>query len=250
MARVKATSPFAEAKDNNNEDDQSEQTAVATATEDTALATPTPSHSLDVNESDLRLPTMKLVAKVGPLSEQFRPGEIVVDGDLVISDGKEPIEFTVLAARKKYIEYTVYGSDQMPRTLYSIEDVQDEGGTTEWTDGPNGRVRPSWDPALEMTILLKNPLKEPSSHFPFEFAGSDYAVLTYELTRTAFRRAGHKIITAHQYHFKKDWLSGAFDLTTHTADIGGNKVIVPEVRYGVRHSDDFISWARELTPAQ
>lgn len=249
MAKLKAQSPFAEAEDNNNAGDQSQETAVATATEDTALATPTPSFALDITQADLRLPTMKVVAKVGPLSEQFSPGEIVVDGDEVISDGDQPVDFTVLNARKKYIEYTVYGSDQMPRILWSSEDVKAAGGTTEWTDGPDGRVRPSYDPALEMTALVRNPKGEASAHFPFEFAGDHYAVVMYELTRTAYRRAAHKVLTAYSLHLKQDFLRGSFELTTQTATIGGNKVIVPELRYGPLHTDEFISWARELIPA-
>jgi hypothetical protein len=248
MAKLKAESPF-DKKDNNNTDDQSEETAVATATEDTALATPTPSIALDITQADLRLPSLKIVAKVGPLSEQFRPGEVVVDGDAVISDGKEPVEFTVLNARKKYIEYTVYGSEQMPRILWSNGDVKAAGGTTEWTDGPDGRQRPSYDPALVMTVVVKNPQKEPSAHFPFEHGDDYYAVLTYELTRTAYRRAAHKVLTGYSLHLKQDFLRGGFELTTDTATIGGNKVIVPELRYGPLNSEEFVKWARDLIPA-
>ncbi|MEL0118104.1 MAG: hypothetical protein VXB01_04105 [Opitutae bacterium] len=255
MNSVKATSPFADnAEDNKNSDDQSHETAVATATEDSALANPVPSNTFAVSASDLRLPVLRIAAKIGSLCDDFGPESIVVDGDLKISDGKTPIELTVLNARKEYVENIPFGSDKTPKVFYSEEEVLALGGTFERTFENGQEVEPNshWK-TLVLYCLVKNPLEEESSHFPFQFGDDSYGIFQYTLMKSAYTRAAHKFITAYSLPFQQDWLTGSFHLTAFTAEFntpsGTRKVVVPEVRYGPKHGDEFKEWARTLIPA-
>jgi hypothetical protein len=212
----------------------------------------------EVKLSELELPTLKVVSKTGALSDKFPSGSIVVDENLVVSDGKTPVEFTVLGARKKYIEDKPYKPnpqpEDIPKVVYSEEEVFALGGTLEWENDPDtGQgIRPSWNEALDLTILLKNPDAEDaaSAFFPFEFedTGDTYALLEYKLMNTAWRKCAGKFKTAYSMHLRQDWLRGGFEMTTYLGTVGGNAVIIPEVRYGQLNGDEFQNWVRSLLP--
>jgi hypothetical protein len=219
-----------------------------------------PQRDFYVSVSDMRLPAMKVVAKVGPLSDKFPAGSIVLDGQHVVSDGKTPITFTVLAGRRKWIEDKPYKANPEPgeraNIFYSKEEVQRNGGTTEWSNDPDtGQgIRPTYNEALDLTILLKNPEGDATSsaYFPFtdDETGDTYAIVTYSLTNTAFRKCAEKFFTAYGLHLKGDWFKGQFELTTGTVPVSGNAVICPEVRYGKMNSDEYIAWIKELIPSE
>lgn len=212
----------------------------------------------EVKVSDMKLPSMKVAAKVGPLSDKFTAGHIVIDGTAAISDGKTAIEFTVLAARRKWIEDKPYKANPQPEDManivYSEQEVWNLGGTTEWSKDEDGNsVRPTYNEALDLTILLKNPAGsgvDPSPFFPFqhEDTGDTYAVVTYSLTNTAWRKCAHKFFTAYGMHLRQNWLKGGFEMTTGSTTVSGNPVVVPEIRYGQMHSEDFIEWIESLIP--
>tara|TARA_Y100000593_G_scaffold86853_1_gene166369 strand:+ start:629 stop:1426 length:798 start_codon:yes stop_codon:yes gene_type:complete len=223
------------------------------STADTELATPwTSGRSAEVEATDLQLPRMNIVAKVGPLSEEFPPQSIIIDGDAVISDGKVPVNMTVIQWNKSYVEHIPWGEGEgkRPEVLYSTEEVYARGGTLDWyTDEDGNRQRPTWDRTLNLQVLVKKPDEmEDTAHFPFEFDGGLYALCAWTLTRTAYSRAAKKFFTAFGHQLKGNVASGTFNLTTHVADIAGNKVVVPEVRYGPRNSEEFVEWVSEMTP--
>jgi hypothetical protein len=248
--QIDTESPFGGDTDKNAE--VSASTAVVTASEDAQpLATPHLGvYDNDWEESDMRLPTLRLVAKVGPLSEQFTPGNIIIDGELPISDGKTPVQFTVVGVKKYFREHIDFGSEGTPKILTQLADVHAAGGTVDWADDPETgeRLRPSYNRVMECTILVKAPDEhKDSSHFPYEAPDkSRHALVVYTLERTAYSRVAKKVITALRHHLKAEPLAGSFLLTTHVADIGPNKVIVPEIAYGPRNDGKFVEWAATL----
>jgi hypothetical protein len=218
-----------------------------------------PRKNFYVGLKDLKLPSMKIVAKTGELSEKFKPGSVVVDKSEVLSDGKEPVKFVVLSALRKWIEKKPYKPnpqpEDLPRVVYSEEAVFELGGTLEWEDDEEtGQgIPPTWGEALDLTILVENPEEGtgPSAHFPFVFEDThtSYALVTWSLMNTAFRKAAHKFFSAYALHLREDWTRGGFELTTYTGNVGGNSVICPEVRYGQLCSDEFKEWLLELLPS-
>jgi hypothetical protein len=237
-----------------------EEATLVESTADSELATPwTTGRSADIEESDLILPRLQIVAKVGPLSEVNAPCTILLDGEARLTDPSadpprvDPVSLTVLAWNKSYVEHIDYnanGDRKVPEVLYTEQEVYDRKGTLDWADdGEGGKLRPTWNRTLNLQLLVEKPdSMEDTAHFPFEFDGKLYALACWTVTRSAYTRAAKKFFTAFHHQLKKNNAGGTFRLTTHVADIAGNKVVVPEVRYGPRNTEEFLKWVEEMRP--
>ena len=224
-------------------------TEVESVTQDTEIALPIErGRSAEIEKEDLVLPTLRMGQRVGNIGEEFGHGALVVDGEVAASDGKTPVEVTVLEYQKCFVERKEFGTG-MPDVLYSQAEVNNLGLTTEWHDNEEGdRVPPDYDATLNCRILLKKPegLEDADLYFPFKFADEHFAMLAWTLTKSAYTRGARRILSAFAHKIFPTTASGFFRVSTELSSFGKNKTYVPVIGYGEHHSPEVVEWASSM----
>lgn len=192
----------------------------------------------EINRSDLIFPTLKIVQAIGPLSENFEPGGLILSGEIPIGDGGADaagLDITVLSAKKQYVENTEWGSEEIARVFDTEEEVRANGGWTEWKDN----VKPPFSPVLHALVAIECPDETVLDHFPFEFNGTHYAPAMMTLKGSAFTTLGKMIITQAQYNLKSMGLHfGKWHLNTAREKRGENFVWVPRAKRMGLHDEE------------
>ena len=204
-----------------------------------------------IEQSDLVIPSLKIAQKTGELGELFMPGSLVLNNEYCLygarSDEPEkrtdaPVWITVTGARKSYYENLPYGSDTMPQTAETLDEVYEKGGSLDW--GPNNQ-RPSWNPQLTCTLLIKG---EDEALFPFEYEGDNYTPAQWTIASiSAYTAAAKPILTAAAFNLKAGLEFGSWELTTKLKKDTNKSWIVPVLKTGPKNDEAFVKWVRELT---
>lgn len=193
----------------------------------------------DLDASDISFPRLQITQGVGALSENFKKGSIILDGETEISDGTEPIEFTVCRIGKQFEENVDWDSGEIPRIVSKSEAVE-IGGSFEW--GSNGE-KPNWLPIADALICIKG---DDENTFPFEHGGNNYAFALWRIKGTAYKRAAVPIFTAAKMYYRDGINTGSFFLTTEKIRAGSNTVNGPKLRRGTKHDADFVEWLKDF----
>ena len=187
----------------------------------------------EVDRTDLITPRFNIVQGVGPLSEHFTSGTLVLNKDTVIAPAgdrenpQEPIFLTVLSAVKSYEEvlpYDASGGGPRPRTYSSIRDVHADDLWIDWRNDEKPPARP----VAELLIAIEKPDGLASMMFNVPVNDKEYALALWTVRSTAYTRVAKKIFSANQIELKASGLlSGRWSLFTQKESIAGNPVSVP-----------------------
>jgi hypothetical protein len=231
---------------------------------DSDIALPSTAGSAPITSNDIILPTLRLAHNVGSLGEEFQKGSYVVDGSTQITqfNPKEnkstQVDLTVLDFQKSYIENVPWGDDRTAEVLMSEQAVTQKGMSFNyWTDDNGNKQEPHYWPTLKLRVLVKRPknkipnidgeLEEVNlSNFPYHFGDDDYAMVAWTLQRSGYTRAGRRILSAFHNKVFECCVCGVFKLSSTLSSFGSNKTFVPEIQYGVKNEDAFVSWASSL----
>jgi hypothetical protein len=214
----------------------------------------------EIGLDEITLPRINIVQKVGPLSEEFTPGQVVLNKELVIftipEKGKEnevkPIEFTTLAFRKTIWAERIEGG-ALGRNARSLEQVREFGGTTDYNlherskkDGQE--ETPLFQPLATALVLIKRPegVDEDGLYFTYDHDGQSYAIAQWSMKGSAFTAGAKVIKTARKIgHLAKGGLTSCpYLLTTRVKSYPGNRyAVIPVLRPGKRHSPEFKAFA-------
>lgn len=245
-------------------------TPAAPATSAVAVREPAPFSDEDIGFEDIRLPAINIVQKVGPLSNIFNGGEIVLGQSLVIHEpaGKDAaptpaLELTVLGFRKKrYVEKVEGGT--MGKTCHSPEEVVAAGGTLdyrEWAASVSaskagGSVKPLkyFQPLATALVFIAKPdsvKDDDHTEFSYEVEGRWYTLALWNIKGTAYSSAGKQIFTDRKLRHLRagGYTSFRYLLTTKLAPFGTNFVYVPVLKAGAKNSDPFVAFVKDLIGA-
>ena len=203
----------------------------------------------DFDLTDITFPKLQLVHGIGPLSDEFTKGGIVLDGETLISDGDDEVELTVVKIAKMFEENIPFETGEIPRIVATKEELLALGGDTEYghRDPKTGKSDPpSWKPMADALLCIKDSTGKDATNFPYEFERGNYAFAMWRIKNSAYRRAAVPIFTAATMYYRQGLRTGSFALTTEKATFGQNTVVVPKLVKGERHSPEFVAWLGEF----
>lgn len=194
-----------------------------------------------VRRTDFKLPSLNIVHNTGELQENFEPGSLVLNKEVVLSDGEKPVVLTVLSFRRYFMEKLKEYGEQMPRMFNTEEELRAAGLHTNWI---NDEPPPAID-AGEALVAIQSDVEHP--HFPFNYGDKYYALAIWRLnSSSAFNRAGKLIITSSQWNLKDGLQNGSWSLTTRKEKLGKNFVYVPVLKAGPRNPKDLAEFFASL----
>lgn len=196
----------------------------------------------EIGRGDINLPRMSLVQSVGPLSEMFKPGQLVLNKETVLTDGETPVVVTVVRVSKSYLQNLPYEEGgPTPERVSTLAEVKARGGGIEYVDDE----APSWIPVADALVLLESTTDNPA--FPFEHNGKFYAAAMWNLRKSAYTRAAKAIFTASEFALRNQPLAlGKWSLTTSRVKLGQNFVYVPVLRMTGKNPPEFVTWVNEM----
>lgn len=229
---------------------QSETTEITSASGDIIEGSPTASLTIapgaglvgDFDASDISFPKLQIAQGVGALSETYKKGTIVLDGEFEISNGEDEVEITVCRIGKMFEENIEWDSGEIPRIFNSKAEVleADPEATFVWADGTPA----SWKPIADALVCIKG---EDPTNFPFEFGGSNYSFALWRIKGTAYKHAAIPIFTAAKMYYRDGINVGSFMLSTQKVKAGNNVVHAPKLRKGTRHDKKFVEWLKDFS---
>lgn len=228
----------------------SQETAVAKTPE------PTPSTALVVQQStanngiegeisrhDIKLPRINLVQKVGDLSNLFTPGMFLFNKEVVLSNGKTPFQATVLRLKKQYQQDLPYGSEDMPQSYDTAEEVISSGGSLKYGDDNY------YKEIAHVQLAIEKPSdcpEELEGLFPHELNDKQYGVAIWTLTGSAFTSAGKTLITAGYTLLKAGLHHGKFSVTSEIKKNAKNSWFAPVLKFAGKHTPEEIAFFESI----
>jgi len=197
----------------------------------------------DVDRRDIMIPQLAIAQNVGPLSADFKGGDIVINKEVVVAAVGQTVNTTVMSIAKTYEERLPYDANgPRPKQFKTIVEVRAAGLTVDYAQG--SRVPPGAREVATILLLVEKPTDLVSSAFPFKHKDKAYAVARWIVRSTAYSRAAKQILSRAAIELHDTGLvSGAWTLKTEREQINGNWVFVPVLRLqGTLHDAEFIAF--------
>lgn len=196
----------------------------------------------EVSMSDIKLPRLNLVQKVGALADTFQPGSIVFEKTYVLSNGKpeQSLDFTPLQFRKQYQRKTAWGegdSSEQPEVYDTAEEVRRAGGSFQYGDDNY------FQEIAHIAFAVKLPENleagdEIFDLFPYQFADSLYAVAMWTVASSSYTALGKRILTDSAMTLRNGLHTGHYMLCSEIRKNAKNSWYVPRAAFAGRHTPE------------
>lgn len=193
----------------------------------------------EISRSDIRLPRVNIVQKVGALSNLFGPGSILFNKEVVLSNGKSPVEIIPLRLKKVYQQDLPYGSEETALVFERAEEVRAAGGSMQWGDDNY------FTEVAHVQVAVVRPDDCPEElevMFPFEHAGKVYGCAMWTLKGSGFTTAGRTLITARTTLLREGLHTGRFMLSTELKNNAKNSWYAPVLKFAGRNDAEASSF--------
>lgn len=194
----------------------------------------------DVDTSDIVVPRLDMVQGVGVLSQNFTPGQVVLNKEVVLVEKDKPLYMTIIGVSKHWEEVVPFSEDDdapRARVFRTAEDVHAAG---LWTDWRNNQ-KPPVQPVAIVTTLIEQPEGVDSIHFPIDICGKAHVLARMTLKSTAYSRAAKQIFTARAFPLKESLLLGRWEFKATRSKVGVYVVTVPSLRVCGTNSPEIVA---------
>ena len=189
----------------------------------------------EIADSDLRPPRINLVQKVGELADNFSPGSIVFEKQVVLSDGKKPLTLVPLRLKKQYQKKVPYGeSDVMPEVYDTVEEVRAAGGSTEY--GDENYFQPIAH--VQFAVEMPEDAGETADLFAYECGGKHYAVAVWTVASSAYTAIAKTLFNAASGLLRNGLYNGKFKVTSELKKANGNSYYVPRMAFSGKNTPE------------
>jgi len=202
----------------------------------------------NIEFSDIQVPILNIVQRVGELAEMFDPGEVVIDRSLPVP---RPAKLVVLGlSAKRYVERVEGSEGQGGNLCHSLEEVAAAGGTILYREHEEKSI--PWYQTLVTALCLVQRHElitdEDSGIFPFSYdvEGSWYCLVRWNLKGTLYNQGAKVFMTARAIgRCRKGYPWAWWSLDTRTFKTrNGRSVISPDLRFVGETTPEFREFAQ------
>lgn len=234
---------------------------------ESAVTPPAAFDDSNIGISEIIIPRLSIVQKVGDLSEVFNPGEIVLNKSTVVHipankekgvAGSGPLVFIPIGFKKTQFVEKVSGGG---RGLFvnTEQEVVDAGGTLDYKEWDASRTSAKplkrFERYATALILVERPTAiipdEEHQVFTHEVEGKFYALALLGMKGTAYTGLAKLLFTARKIgHLKGGYPTFSWNLTTEIksfpgADGGKNYAAVPILTNGSRTTPALLQYVKD-----
>ena len=204
----------------------------------------------DIEFSDLVVPRLNIVQKVGDLSQVFEPGTLVLGKTLALD---QPAKLVVASFMpKKYVE-KIEGGATMGRIAKTPQEVVNMGGTIDYNEAKETK-RPLFQTLATALVILERGVDDPEAAFPFTYQGKGYALVFWSMKGTAYTNAAKVFFTARKTGLFKTSRSAMISgylkqwvlLETEAKKYSTNWAMIPIVNLAEETTAEFRAWVHQM----
>ncbi|HYG24502.1 MAG TPA: hypothetical protein VEH04_17115 [Verrucomicrobiae bacterium] len=222
-----------------NSEPSSQVPATITGTSTAVAAPPAPYDDDSIDAKDMVLPHFKIVQKVGELSNNFPHGSLLLNGSLVLREGKsklgeksEPVRILICGFEPTLFEEKVDYQPGLRGNLCKTEaEVVAKGGTLDYTEAQQTK-KPWYQRRATALILVEQVSGLTDNEFPINIAGKNYALALYLMKGSAYTYGAKPIKTQRKIGvLRQNGYRGAFfEIRSELKKFGNNYAFVPVPR--------------------
>jgi len=196
----------------------------------------------EVSMSDIKLPRLNLVQKVGSLADSFHPGSIVFEKSIVLSDGKTEnyLDLTPLQFRKQYQRKTVWGegdNNEQPEVYETAEQVRAAGGSLQYGD------ENYFQEIAHIAFAVKLPENVEAGDeiidlFPYKFGDALYAVAMWTVASSSYTALGKRILTDSAMVLRNGLHTGHYYVSSEIKKNARNSWYAPKAAFAGKHTPE------------
>lgn len=188
--------------------------------------------SLDVG--DLVLPRFNIVQKVGELSNNFAPGTLLLNGQLVLQAAPQgsvlskPVKMLVIGFNPTVFVEKVEGGLR-GKTFKTEQEVVNAGGTLDFNEAKQLK-KVKYDRSATAMVLIEQPEGLDVNSFPTQIEGKNYVFALYTMKGTAYTNAAKHFKSARKIgQLREGYRHGWWTLSSQLKKFGENYSYIPVV---------------------
>ena len=193
----------------------------------------------EVSMSDIKLPRLNLVQKVGTLADSFTPGSIVFEKSFILTDGKSEhaLDLTPLQLRKQYQRKIAWGegdSNEQPEVFDTVEQVRAAGGSLQYGDENYFQEVAHIAFAVKLPDFVSAP-DEMLDLFPHKHNDALYAVAMWTVASSSYTALGKRIISDSAMTLRSGLHTGHYLVSSEIRKNARNSWYVPKAAFAGKH---------------
>jgi hypothetical protein len=201
----------------------------------------------EVSMSDIKLPRVNVVQKVGQLSDNFQPGSILFEKQVVLTTGKTPVDMTPIRIRKQYQRKVAWGSaasEEAPEVYDTVAEVRAAGGSLQFGDDNYFQEIAH----IQLAIKLPEDVEgdEVIDLFPYQFGESLYAIAMWTVSSSGYTAVAKPLFTAAAGLLRGGLYHGHYNVTTEVRKNAQNSWYAPKLTFAGKHTPEAAEFFKSI----